>query len=396
MSGTDTHAWAYISPVSGALFSVQLGLMIEASAHLPQPSFMAGSSGGCVASYVYLAADGTEEGIERISRKLNSTLLTTTWFPSYLNFLPSWIVGAFKGSIYKKGIGTVPLMRNIFSTYNITRIEILTGTTERVSGKCQIFSNVRDDTSVLRNIPFDHTINNCLPVIYNDGDITEIARACTASASVPIIVPDEDIDGKDYMDGGTTYSSPLTPLAETLDYIGTRRPLHLVYFNCYDIESNLSDGKYYNIIQNTDSTLSRVIKSLSVQDRLRGVDYVKKVVYRTRCKLLYFEGRCGSSTLRQICAAQHVCARSFLELYTTQTFNIEITDFKYTEILNTIKSVRTDYSFRFWCAAKSSNVDTVNKHLSEYKERHERSTVNVAANPATDATAPNIANLGDI
>jgi hypothetical protein len=373
----SSHKWAYISPVSGALFSVQLGLMIEASKSIPSPSFMVGSSGGCVASYVYLASDGNEEGIERICRKINSSLLTTTWFPNYLNFLPSWIVGAFKGSIYKKGTGTIPLMTSIFSIYNITRIEILTGTTERCSGKCQIFSNIKEEKSVLNNVPFDHVINNCLPVIYNDGDITEIAKTCAASASVPIVVPDEDINGKYYIDGGTTYSSPLTPLAETLDYIGTKQNLHLVYFNCTDIESSLSDGQYYNIVQNTDSTLSRVIKSLSVQDRLRGVEYVKKVVYRDGYKLLYFEGKCEETTLAQVYNCQKLCERSFLELYSTCTFNIDMTNFKSSEILRAIKTVRSNYSFRFWCACNKSSISTINSTLSEYRDRVERSTVNI-------------------
>jgi hypothetical protein len=353
------HINVYISPISGALFPVQLAMMLEVEGTTAIPAFMAGSSGGCIASYIYLASDGSEDAIDRICKQVNSSLLTTSWFPSYLNFLPPTLIGFFKGSIYKKGTGNIKLMENIFTPYNISRIEIFTGTTERKSGKCQIFSNRSASTSIMKDIPYDYKINNSLPILYNDSDIKKIAQVCTASASVPIIVPDEDIDGKYYIDGGTTYSSPLTPLEESLDFIGNSKKLHVIYFNSTDLETSLDDNIYHNLIQNTDSTLERVIKSLAVQDRLKGIDFVKKLVYRNSLNFLYFEGSCNKEILKKIEAAKQMCSRSFLELYTPLTFNIDITNFDYSDIKRIIASARSEYNFRFWCACKNKYNTTI-------------------------------------
>jgi hypothetical protein len=343
---------------------------------MPKPDFLLGASGGCIASYILLGADFSEPGIERICRQINSTLLTTTWFPSYLNFLPSAIIGIFKGAIYQKSTGSLRLIERMFTPYNISRIEILTGTTERKTGKSQIFSNRDEKDSIMNGIPFDHKLNNSLPIIYNAGDVKEIAKVCTASASVPIIVPDEQIDGKYYIDGGTTYSSPLSPLEESLDFVGNKKPLHLTYFNYYDIECPLIDETYYNLIQNTDSTIARIIKSLSVQDRNKGIDFVKKVVYRKKYNLLYFEGQCDQDVLKSIEQVRLKSKRSFLELYTSLIFKIEITDFNYKDIMDVINKVKKNYSFRFWVAADSKNAENIKKILEKYIDKRERSVVN--------------------
>jgi predicted acylesterase/phospholipase RssA len=283
----------FIGPVSGAKFASQIALYMEIY-KIIEPSLILGSSGGAVSSFIYLAADGNPDGIERICHSLNNRLLTSSWWTNYLDFLPSSIIGFFKGTIYSKGQGTDEVMKKIFSTYNISRIEMLIGTTNRESSKQQIFSNRNEEDSIMKNIPFECKMNNCLPIKYVKGDILKISKVCTASSSIPVLFPDQMIDDQYYIDGGTTFTSPLTPLCDSLDFIGSNKKMHLVYFNSFDIESTLEEGKYYNLVQNTDQTLSAVLRSLAIQDRLKGIELIKKSIYRNKLNLLYFEGKCNT------------------------------------------------------------------------------------------------------
>ena len=217
----------YVIPSSGGKFANQLALVIEIYNILKVPECILSTSGGNLCSYISLAGDFTPEGIVRICRLINSKLFSTPWWPKYLNFIPSWIIGTFKGSIYKQGKGSTRLMRDIFTPYNISRIEIFTGTTERNTGKQQIFSNQDEKKSLIPNSIFESTINNCLPIRYANANIDIIAKICTASASIPVYVPDKKIEDKYYIDGGTTYWSPLSPLANTIDELTKNTELHI-------------------------------------------------------------------------------------------------------------------------------------------------------------------------
>jgi hypothetical protein len=356
----------FIGPVSGAKFPAQIALYMELY-KIIEPDLILGSSGGCVASFVYLAADGTPESIERICRSLNNRLLTSNWWNSTLDFLPSSIIGFFKGTIYSKGQGTDELMNKIFSTYNISRIEMLIGTTNRESGMQQIFSNRSKEDSIMRDIPFDSKMNNSLPIKYAKADINKISKICTASATIPVLFQDEKIDDQYYIDGGTTFTSPLTPLCDSLDFIGSNKKLHLLYLNSFNIESSLEESKYYNLVQNTDQTLSTVLRSLAIQDRLKGIELIKKSIYRNKLNLLYFEGKCNTDVLKLIEKVKKKCVRSFLELYTPTKNELDLTDFNFKSIMDIVVLVRSNYCFRIWLACKNKYKDDISKILNEFK-----------------------------
>jgi predicted acylesterase/phospholipase RssA len=367
-----------ILPSSGGSFPNQLALLFEINKIFKNANYYLCSSGGNLAAYIALAGDFTNEGIERITRKINSKLFSVTWWSNGLNFLPSFLVGAFKGSIYKEGKGSVELMKDIFTTYNITRVEIFTGTTHKNSGKQQIFSNKCEEDSVMKNIPFDHKINNSLPIIYTNGNIETIANVCSASAAIPIIVPNKEINNNKYVDGGLTAWSPLTILAESFDFIANDKKVHMEYLNSCDVESNCEEKNYDNIIQNTDNTISQMIKSSAIQDRLKGIDFVKKLIYRNRDELLYFEGKCNKEVLKLLAEAREYANRSFLELYTPLKLEVDITNFKFEDIMTNIEKVRKNYAFRIWIACNKSNVNKINLILGEYinDEHPVRSVVN--------------------
>ena len=295
---------------------------------------------------------------------ISSKLFSSPWWPKYLNFIPSWIIGTFKGSIYKQGSGSLDLMQKIFTNYNINRIEVLTGTTERSTGKHQIFSNKSINDSLFKDCKIDNNLLNCNDIKYTNGDIKTIAKVCTASASIPVYVPDKKIDDKYYIDGGTTYWSPLTPLADCIDNLYKIETLHIDYINGSDIESNFKTENYFNIVQNTDNTLGRVIKSLAIQDRLSGIEIIRKCNYRNKYKILYSSGKCTSTVLENIEKARNYGIRSFLELYTPLDLEIDITNFTYNDIINNITIVKDNYNYRFWILVDDCNLNTISLYLN--------------------------------
>lgn len=370
----------FVLPVSGGGLVVQLMLLMQIHKIFDQPDFMISSSGGAVSSFVYLAADANPDAMIRICRLLNSRLLTVSWWSSYLNFLPSSIVGFFKGTIYKKGSGTTDVMKNIFSTYNISRIEVFIGTTERNSGRQQIFSNKSEHNSIMNNVVFDYKMNNSLPIKYAEANIDKIARIVTASSTIPVLVPDEKIDNEYYVDGGTTSASGLGPMSDSLDVICKNKNMHITYFNSYDIESSLDDNKYYNLVQNTDQTLSMVLRSLAIQDRLAGINLVRKCTYRDKLNLLYFEGKCDTDVLALLKKARLCSVRSFLELYTKLNIELDLTDFKFEQIIENINIAKKDYSFRIWLACNDKYVGEIKHILSDFVKENIRSDENIRNN----------------
>ena len=55
-----------------------------------------------------------------------------------------------------------------------------------------------------------------MPVKYLNGDLERTAIACMASASIPIVVSKQKLDGCKYADGGTMYASPTTVMASEI------------------------------------------------------------------------------------------------------------------------------------------------------------------------------------
>jgi len=354
---------------SGRFFPVQVALMMEAYDILKKPDIMLGSSGGNLTAYIALAGDFSPEGIQRICRGINSELLSHSWLPAYLNFLPSWLVGTFKGSLYKEGTGSNELLNTIFTRHNVSRVEIYTGTVEYHSGKQQLFCNKSKEDSILEKMPFDYKINNCCETKYLDGNIDLISKACLASCSIPIYVLPVKIGENLYQDGGCNFFSPLTPLVDSIDSLTEEKicnDLHIDYFNCRDLESNLNTEGYFNIIQNADNTLNTLMKTLAIQDKLAGISLVKRSVFRDKYKMLYFEGKCDREVLIQIEKSRKYSKRSFLELYVKKNLELDITNFNYDDIMNIVEKARKEYYFRLWITCQNNDVEKIEKILEPF------------------------------
>jgi hypothetical protein len=149
--------------------------------------------------------------------------------------MPSWAGGY---PFYRSGVGTVELYRELYSPLTITKTEIWVGTYDVKRGKSQFFCNRGRSQSLLgsrwRETAF---LYGALPLRWCNGDVDRIARTTLASASIPMVVPPQNVDGGEYLDGGITYSSPLVPFAHNLYRLAQHRGLRLYYIAPYHIEA---------------------------------------------------------------------------------------------------------------------------------------------------------------
>jgi hypothetical protein len=348
------HIW--VLPSSGGKFPNQIGLLSEVCGNLDKPSIICGTSGGQISAFIALASDYS-------CNYIKSELFSHSWWPHHLNFMPSWIIGTFKGSIYKAGSGGENVMKHIFTPYNITQCELWIGTTESISGKAQLFCNKCQEDSILGNVEFDFKLRNCKPHKFLNGDVTKIAKVSTASAAIPVYIPSVIIDDIEYSDGGSSFWSSLSPLSESIDLLCKDQKLHLTYFNSCDIESECDIKCNTNIVRNTDTTIERILKTLAITDRLAGIDLIRK---HKDYQILYFEGKCNSEVLQKIQSHLKYVQRSFLELYPKHKAEIDITNFEPADIHKIISDTRKCYYFRLWIAVASENVRHMKNEFSAY------------------------------
>lgn len=230
----DKNLTIYCLSISGGCFVNQLGLLQEVyeariyanggkitgkKSYAPDICF--GASGGNVAAYVGLAADWSSQGIFRVSRLLEHKYFARKWVPEQLALIPNLLIGLFKGSIYQAGYGAKELFERIFTEESIQRVEIWTGVYNSDLKQAQFFCNRSREKSLVNDVFFNEEQFrfDSLPLKFTNGNIEELARVSIASASIPIVVPNQQIDNFMYADGGVMYASPLSVFATEIERI---------------------------------------------------------------------------------------------------------------------------------------------------------------------------------
>lgn len=342
----------FVLPVSGGGFPVQLGLISELTSVGITPKVVFGSSGGNVAGYLGLSADWSPHGIRRIVEQLHPDLFSRSWWPKMLSWMPSWTIGYFRGSVYGMGEGVDQLIDSIFTSQTIQTTEIWTGTKNRSTGRGQLFCNRRDSQLPVQD--FDPHLINCMPLTYIDGDLPKLAKVILASASIPILVPEQEIDGEMHVDGGTAFASPLTPLQDVLRQVPD---LHLDYLSSFDALSCVGNRTALNLYQNGEQTAHEVVGSLILHDRMNAIEIIRD--RRSGQELHYQEGDCDLKTLQDLEILRSTSTRSILELYPVEDMSIDLTKFLPSEIHQIIDSTRKNYRYRLWYQTPSRESQDV-------------------------------------
>jgi len=278
---------ATVLPVSGGSFAAQLGLLqLMLESGLEEPELVLAASGGGVAAYAALCGEWTSPGISRVAGSLHNSLFARRWLSSSPL---SCAVGFFEGTFYREGEGLENVLRTYLNRESATRSEIWLSTCNIRRHKASLFCNLGPDESQLKEIEYlDESLTQCLPPVYLGGNLSAIARAILASASIPTVVPPQIIEGEPHVDGGLYYASPLAPLQPVLAEQAGDEPLHLLYVNGCDLERGVSflskparcdrEGAVVdrsNLLDNGFLAAGGLVRGQLLADRLAGCQLVR-------------------------------------------------------------------------------------------------------------------------
>ncbi len=344
-----------VLPSSGSCFPAQLALINELSLIGSLPDIILATSGGNASAYLTIAADWSLSNIERIVKTIHPNIFANEWS----DIIPTISMAFFKCTMYNKGVGVKDLYKAQFTKESITRVEIWTGTMNRDANKAQFFCNRSCPKSIIK--PTGRMSDGCLPLIYLDGNIDDIAIISHASASIPTVVPEIQFKGINYSDGGVFYSSPLSGLRYSLlDLALQNSSFHIDYISSFDMSANGSSEVYSNILDNFNKVRHEIVKSLSIQDRDVGIQMLETLIgcVGGECKIEKLDIQGNLKILYAIECARKTIPCSVLELYPHEEHSIDLTYVLPSPIMEIIVNVKKNYNIRFWYPKKFKKVIT--------------------------------------
>lgn len=318
------------------------------------PDVTLGSSGGNVAAYVAAAANWKWAGIERIAQDLTQDLFSQSWS----NIISiSKIKGFYKGNVYDKGNGVESFLLKHFTPLNIDKHEIWTGTYNKNRQKARLFCNRKKDKSILDISCIDYDLTQSMEPYFCNGDIHLISLAGIASASIPSIVPSQEILGEDYIDGGVASASPLMLMqAPILKYIQKNDdPLHLIYVNSVDL-SNPNQKPIHNVIDTLKQATNDLVLSQIVIDRLCGHELIRSCDWNNN-NMNKEEFRCNYDNMERVKLIQNKIKYSIIEIYPKGLFEIDIIKFTGDDVINAIHATYNNCHCRLWWIQPNNKED---------------------------------------
>lgn len=342
--------YLYVLPVSGGLFPFQLAelsALMKYSA--PRPDVIFASSGGNVCSWLALSSDWNSERLLQNASMLKSELFIRSWFPRLINFIPSWVMGVFKNSIYAPGSfdDLCAFFTKMLPKYLLSKTELWIGTTNVSKGRAQFFCNLEEAQCRIRNCNFACNRYVAQPLSYSNLDIPTICRSALASAAIPTFVPEVIIEGEKFMDGGITYASPLSALKCSLK----DEEIHLTYLSSFDVEeANKVLSGYEDIFKIGVGSFEETIRIKCCEDRNIAIDMVSKGYE----KEISSKGDFNIDTYTTLDKLRDECQRSLIEIFPSFEDDdllkegLDYTDFKGDEILKYIQHCESKLKFRFW------------------------------------------------
>ena len=355
----------YCFPISGGAFISQLGLLSEyydanliaSSGKLTgsksyQPDIVFSASGGNIATFIALAGDWSSSGIKRILPEINSEMFAKSWMPKELYFIPTWIIGSFKGTLYKKGSGCSELFNRVFTEDTMSRVEIWIGTYDKKNDRAQFFCNLNEEKCYIKSINFSFYENqfHTMPLKYCDCNITKISNTCLASASIPMFVEPIEIDGVEYCDGGLMYASPIGCMSSQICTIVTenKKRLKLVYFSSYDIENYTSKEKLYeDDFENFRKTLRQIVHTSCIQDKTSAIDILYKISEGQKIHHFKYEDL-NTTKLSNILLNLKSFTHYVLVLYPKICQIVPIVGFTESDLFDKLKYSKINYGANVW------------------------------------------------
>jgi len=353
-----------VMPVSGGGFVVQLAALQLLSGIKFVPDVTLGSSGGNLAAYVGAAGNWSWAGIERVAGELSNKLFSQSWSAFRLI---AFLIGYYKGELYGSGSGVKEFLERHFNNYTISHYELWTGTYNQQRQRACLFCNRPQGQTILDPEIIDAEMAQCLPPIYTQGDFQLIATSSIASASIPAIVPAQNIFGESYVDGGVSSASPLTVMKEPIIHHmkQTGAPLHLVYINSDNLNAPVNIP-VNTALDRTKQAIDALIRSHGVIDRQIGYDIIR--CHDPDSEIYKDEFPCTLENLRRLNDIWNNLHCSMLEIYPERDVEVNIVNFTGDDVLEKLAEVRGICHCRLWWLVRAEADESITATVRELIE----------------------------
>lgn len=276
-SSSESRPLVAVLPISGGRFPIQLAGLRCLAQYGFEPQIVLASSGGSVATYTAAAGHWQPTGITRVAASLDSQYFIRSWFSSGFDIFHSAMAGIFYGAIYQASDITLDFFRAYFTPKTITKTEVWVGAVNYHTGEACLFCNRDRESAHLQGKYFNPSMFKCEPLRYLGGSLKKIMNASMASSSVPLLVEARPIDQGHYIDCGTKFASPLTPIQDEIKGLARQGPLHLFYINGHDVEADTTAdevGTGFNIFTGTMSVTEHLVRGFIIHDRTTAFEII--------------------------------------------------------------------------------------------------------------------------
>jgi predicted acylesterase/phospholipase RssA len=383
-----------VAPASGALFPNQLGLyselyrarLINAKGKFESskeyiPDIVIGASGGNISTYIALGGDWTDAGIERVSNEVNSTLFARSWFPTCMYIIPTWVIGIFKGALYRPSNGIEALMETMLCKNKLDNVEIWSGTYNCNTAMPEMFCNLEAGKTRIWPSTYNPLNYHTMPLHFLSGNICTISKAIAASASIPYVFEKTIIGSSEYCDGGVGFQSPIIPFQDEIYKICTgdtrpdssvpnppsiqglsrkEEPMHLIYLSSNNMEDHTATKASF--VPSPLVPISNLIASNFISDRAAAINILSRIAARgenvKNSNPISFEKHelLDTATLATI-LDKNKDRNYVLYLYVNVTDTMELGGFTGSGILKMIRSSVKNYGAYLWsCDFRPSSV----------------------------------------
>lgn len=333
-----------VMPISGGAFVNQLAVCAHLGATGYRPTCVFGSSGGNVAAYIALAAEWNWAAIERVTRELSGQMFARPWH----SICSIAFVQAYnKGYMYNNGEGVEEFYEFHFTPSSVAGVEIWTGTQNVETQRAALFCNRASSTLDLKAL--DLALYGACDPVFCNGDVSLIARASVASASIPSVVPPVVIDGRHYVDGGVCSASPMSTLGACVERTCADRgeDCHIVYAAPCNLHTT-EEAEFGNLVSNSRRAARDVVRSQTVLDRAAAHCVVKGLARGCEVRSAHF--MVDEMTEREIAALCAGHRYSLREYYPRKPREVNILDFSGETAVRLMKEAQAELCCEVWYA----------------------------------------------
>lgn len=322
-----------VAPISGGAFPVQISMMRDLmSCHYTHDVYFC-TSGGAISTFALVASGFNANGLNRIVRGLDERYIFKHW--SYLPLVPSWFAGLSKGTIFNLSPYCISNLSSFITEGMIRSTESWIGTYS-LAGHATLFCSKSKGNTIIEPDCFGYEVK------YLDGNVELTTKATITSATIPMLIPNLQIDGKSYVDGGLRYSSPLTPLGDSIP----DGPLHIDYLATADATKPVYDEscRFANLITKNIKTLQETTRTMSITDRQKAIT----LVTGNPNSEPDITGTCSKETLVHLLASRDSYYKTCIEFYPEYVQEVPLLDISGSKVKKLIEDISCNYQFRLW------------------------------------------------